>query len=93
MEGIVEGPAPSLRVGPWFLVKNSLFASCGGPLKSVGSIVVTGLVVPWVLPASPAHLKRVGLYLISLFAQDRPAFALSPSPNGPGPYPLYRTGY
>ena len=44
MEGIVEGPAPSLRVGPWFLVKNSLFASCGGPLKSVGSVAITGLV-------------------------------------------------
>jgi hypothetical protein len=30
--------------GPLFLVKNSPFASCGGPLKSVDSIVVTGLV-------------------------------------------------
>jgi hypothetical protein len=32
-------PVPGFR-------KNSLFASCGGPLKSVGSVSVIGLVLP-----------------------------------------------
>ena len=63
---------------PYSLVKNSPFSSCAGPLKSVSSVSVTGLVVAW-LPAvystSPALLKRVGLLGIP-FPKDRPAIHL-----------------
>src|SRR5829696_637089 len=43
--------APALFVAQFSLVqelvKNSAFASCAGPLKSVGSVAVTGLEEEW----------------------------------------------
>ena len=56
-------PAPVFHAGP----KNSQFASCAGPLKSIGSVAVPGLVVLAAVINQPGSSKAsLLLFSVSL---------------------------
>jgi hypothetical protein len=93
LRGHIEGLASSLHLsaGPWFLVRNSPFASCGGPLKSVGFMAITGLVGEGCRRS--ARLFKSGPS--PLPQKTDPLLALCPGSIAPGsnlPYPPWLEG-